>query len=567
MLYALLIAPLIAALATAFASGKDGESSFRLSLFLALLVAGLGVPLVTCCTALDSSIAWFTLWGTSATVHLHLANDGLSGWLIQLVTWLTPVAILGSRTLIGERIREFAVCLLVMEALMIGALLSRDVVVFYLFFEAMLIPMVVVIALYGSAERRSAAMWFFLYTMFGSIFMLVSIWWLAWKLGSSEVTAISAGLPQISAVLDAQVGRLLLPAYWILWPLRELVLVLMWIPHAVGVHAFDFVLIVVRAIDHCRHLFTVGDLLFSSFALAFAVKVPLVPFHSWQARVYAETPAGGMVLLAGAMAKIGVYGFLRFVLPVFPALSAHYAHYFIDLGLLAVVGGALIALMQDDAKRMLAFSSLSHLGLVMVGIFTFQPAALSGATVQMVAHGLSIAALFLLVGYLEGRTSSRSRDDFGGLADKMPVFAILLVVSALASAALPGTANFVGEFLLLFGTYAGAGFAVAAIAGLSVIFGVVYLLILIQRWLYGKRHPSLDSITDLGASEVLAVLPLLLLSFVFGFYPHPISAIADPVTEALAAPARAAMLKPATALAPGQTPAVVGDAAPSPIPH
>jgi NADH-quinone oxidoreductase subunit M len=548
MLYALLAAPLIAALVTAFASGKDGESSFRLSLLLAVMVAILGVPLVSCMSDLDSTLPWFTLWGTSATVHLHLASDGLSGWLIQLVTWLTPVAILGSRKLVGERIRDFAVCLLVMEALMIGALLARDLVVFYLFFEAMLIPMVVVIALYGGAERRQAALWFFLYTMFGSVFMLVSIWFLAWKLGTSELAAISSSLPQLGALLDVQVGRLLLPLWWILYPVRELFHALLWIPHLCGVRALDWLGAPAAAIDHCRHVFTVGDLLFSSFVLAFAVKVPLVPFHSWQARVYAETPAGGMVMLAGAMAKIGVYGFLRFVLPIFPAACAHYAHYLIDAGLIAVVGGALIALMQDDAKRMLAFSSLSHLGLVMVGVFTFQAAALSGVAVQMVAHGLSVAALFLLVGFLEGRTASRSRDDFGGLADRMPVFSLLLVVSALASAGLPGMANFVGEFLLLFGTYAAKGLTVAAVAGLSVILGVVYLLILVQRWLYGKRHPSLDAINDLGAGEVMAVLPLLLASLFFGFYPHPISSRTDPVLEALSTPARTLSSKPAVAL-------------------
>jgi NADH-quinone oxidoreductase subunit M len=490
MLYALLAAPLVAALATAFASGKDGESSFRLGFFLALLVAGLGLPLVTCQPALEASLPWFTLWGTTATIHLHLASDGLSGWLIQLVTFLTPVALLGSRKLVGERMREFAACLLAMEALMIGALLARDLVVFYLFYEAMLIPMVVLIALFGGAERRSAALWFFLYTMLGSVFMLVGIWWLAWKIGSTELAAIISGLPGLraSGQLSGQ-GELML---------------------------------------------------FLAFVLAFAVKVPLVPLHSWQARTYAEAPAGGAVLLAGAMAKIGVYGFLRFVLPMFPALSVEWSGVFIALGLVAVVGGALVALAQDDVKRMLAFSSLSHLGLVMVGIFSFHPAALAGVPVQLVAHGLSVAALFLLVGYLEGRTSSRGLDDFGGLADKLPVFAVLFVVSALASAALPGTANFVGEFLLLFGAFAGAGWLVAAIAGLAVIFGVVYLLRLVQRWLYGKRHPSLDRLPDLGAGEVVAVVPLLLASFFFGFYPKPITAQTGAVIEQLAAPARAA---------------------------
>jgi NADH-quinone oxidoreductase subunit M len=499
LLYVLLAAPLVAALLTVFASGKDGESSFRLGLVLSLMVALLGLPLVTCMPVLDASLPWFTLWGTNATVHLHLASDGLSGWLIQLVTWLTPIAILGSRKLVGDRMRDFAAAVLVMEALMIGALLSRDLVVFYVFFEAMLVPMLVLIALFGGAERRSASLWFFLYTMFGSIFMLVAIWWLAWKTGSTELARIILVLPDLKAS-----GQL-------------------------------------TATGECW--------LFVAFALAFAVKVPLVPFHSWQARTYSETPAGGAVLLAGAMAKIGVYGFLRFVLPMFPALSAEYAHVFVWLGLIGVVGGALVAMAQDDIKRMIAFSSLSHLSLVMVGIFSFHQAALAGVPVQMVAHGLSVAALFLLVGYLEARSSSRGLDDFGGLADRTPIFAVLFVITALASAALPGTANFVGEFMLLFGSYLGLGFAVALIAGLSVILTAVYLLRVVQRWLYGKRHPSLDRLPDLGAGEIMAVVPLLLASFFFGFYPKPINDQSVPVVVELTSPARkeAAALKAAAA--------------------
>jgi NADH-quinone oxidoreductase subunit M len=279
--------------------------------------------------------------------------------------------------------------------------------------------------------------------------------------------------------------------------------------------------------------------MFIAFALAFAVKVPLVPFHSWQARTYAEAPAGAAVLLAGAMAKIGVYGFLRIVIPMFPGLSAEYADVFVVLGLIGVVGGALVAMAQDDIKRMIAFSSLSHLSLVMVGIFSFHQAALSGVTVQLVAHGLSVAALFLLVGYMEARSSCRGLDDFGGLADRTPIFAVLFVITGLASAALPGTANFIGEFLILFGTYAGLGLVVGLLAGLSVILGAVYILRVVQRWLYGKRHPSLDRLAVLSASEAMAVVPLLLASFFFGFYPKPINSQAAPIVDGLAQPARA----------------------------
>ncbi len=490
MLYALLAAPLLAALLTVFASGKDSESSFRIGFVLSLAIAVFGSALVLCNAGQPVTAPWFTMWGTNATVHFSLGANGLSAWLVQLVTWLTPVALLGSRGLVGGRMREFAVAVLAMEGLMIGSLLARDLVVFYVFYEAMLVPMVVLICVYGGAERRSAALWFFLYTMLGSVFMLVGIWWLAGKTGTTGIAEVVAALPALRAN-----GTL-------------------------GEHA--------------------DKLLFLAFVLAFAVKVPLVPLHSWQARTYAETPAGGAVLLAGAMAKIGVYGFLVFVLPLFPALSAQYANVFIVLGLIGVVGGALAALAQDDIKRMLAYSSLSHLGLVMVGIFTFHQAALAGVPVQMVAHGLSVAALFLLVGYLEGRTANRGIDDFGGLAGRTPLLAVLFVVAALASAALPGTANFVGEFLLLFGTWAGAGATVAAVAGLSVILGVVYLLRVIQRWFYGQRHPSLDRLADLGAGEALAVVPLLLASFALGFYPKPITAQTGPVLEELVKSARAA---------------------------
>nr|MBA3708402.1 NADH-quinone oxidoreductase subunit M [Planctomycetota bacterium] len=434
MLYILLAAPALAALLVCFASGKDSDANFRLGLLLSLIIAVLGVPLVLG-PALQVSVPWFTLWGTGAQVHLSLASDGLSAWLIQLVTWLTPVAILGSRRQAGSRMREFVASVLAMEALMIGALLARDLVVFFVCYEAMLIPMVVIIAVFGGIERRTAAMWFFLYTMLGSIFMLVGIWFIAWKMQTTELEYVVAG---IGAVFQ----------------------------------------------DSPRTM----NALFWAFALAFAVKVPLVPLHGWQPRTYAETPGAGVVLLAGAMAKIGVYGFLRFVLPIFPEQSADHAHLFIVLGLIGTVGGALVAISQDDAKRMLAYSSMSHLGLVMVGIFTFTPDALNGAAVQMVAHGFSVAALFLLVGYVESRAQTVGLDDFGGLADRMPLLAVLFVISALASAALPGTANFIGEFQLLLGIFRGAGFWVTAIAGLSVILGVVYLLILVQRWFYGKGH-------------------------------------------------------------------------------
>jgi NADH-quinone oxidoreductase subunit M len=515
MLYLLIAAPFAAALIAAIAGGKDSDGNFRLGLALSLAIAALGLPLVvpglvSAQTLAPVAPAWFTLWGTGAQVHLSLANDGLTGWLVQLVTWLTPIAIMGSRRQIGSRMREFVVCVLAMEALMIGALLARDLVVFYVCYEGMLIPMVVIIALFGGIERRTAALWFFLYTMLASIFMLVAIWYIASKMHSTELREIVDGL---AFVISPQAQ----------------------------------------------------ELLFWGFAIAFAVKVPLPPLHGWQPRTYAETPGAAMVLLAGAMAKLGVYGFLRFVLPIFPAQCAEHAHLFIILGTIATVGGALVAIAQDDAKRMLAYSSLSHLGLVMVGIFTFSPLALNGAAVQMVAHGFSVGALFLLVGYLEARAQAVGIDDFGGLAEKTPVLAVLFVIAALASAGLPGTANFIGEFELLFGTYRGAGLVVATLVGIPVILVVVYLLILVQRWFYGAARghsgQAPEQMTDVTPAEGIAVAVLLAASFFFGFYPAPISTQAGQVAEKLGANAGA---EAAFLAAPPADPAVA--AVPTPVP-
>lgn len=283
---------------------------------------------------------------------------------------------------------------------------------------------------------------------------------------------------------------------------------------------------------------------FWAFAFAFAVKTPLIPFHGWQAPVYAATPAGGAVLLAGVMAKLGTYGFIRFVLPFFPDESVDYAWLFIALGAIGVVGGASVALVQKDLKKLLAFSSLSHLGLIVVGIFSFQTIALSGAVVQMVAHGFAAAALFLLVGILEHRHGKRGIEDFGGLAPYAPVFTVFFIIAAMTAVALPGTAGFIGEFMLLIGSFNGLqdvlgslGIWVTIFIGLSLIFGAVYTLRAVQKVLFGQPNPD-TRIADLSSLEGLAIAPLLIASIALGFYATPITTSAETVVEHLSAEAR-----------------------------
>ncbi len=489
--FVLLAAPALAAVATTFTAGSETGSQAgtarRFSVFLSTAIAVLATwglwPALAGGSVPEAAWAWFRVPGGDAVVRLAFSADGLNAWLAMLVVWLTPVALLGAGGAVKDRMRDFAVCVLAMEALMLGALLASDLVVFYLCFEGMLIPMVLITWMFGGADRRGAALSFVLYTMAGSLPLLLAIWWIARATGTLEI-----------ALLPAAIGKL-------------------------GAQE--------------------QGLLFLAFVLAFAVKVPLPPLHGWQARMYAETPGAGVVLLAGAMAKLGVYGLIRFVLPFFPALSADYATLFIILGLIATVGGALVALAQDDAKKLLAFSSLSHLGLAVIGVFTFQPAALTGVVVLMVAHGLSVAALFLLAGCLESRTGNCGVDDFGGLANRTPILAILFVVAALASAAMPGTLNFIGEFQILAGIWKTSPW-IAAVAGLPVILGAAYMLILVQRWFYGRQPKGLANdarLVDASPAEALAVAPLLLASLVLGFWPAPVASSAGPVATACAADA------------------------------
>lgn len=479
MLYALSLFPFFAAIIMALSSGRDAQAALRLSLALSLVLAGIGVAALM--QGGETAVhPWFSLWGTDATISFALSCDHLSGWLVQLVTLLTPVALLGAQRQVSQRMREYATTIFLLAAAMINCLLVTDLVLFYIFFEAMLVPTLVLIAMFGDEQRSIAGLRFFIYTMFGSIFMLVAIWFLAAHAGTTDINSLAN-------LLAGDAGG-----------------------EGAGLAGISE-----------QQLF----LCFLAFVFAFAVKVPLMPLHSWQAPVYASAPTGAVILLSGAMAKIGAYGFLRIVLPLFPEAARVSAPCMMIIAGISVIAGALLAIAQTDLKRMLAFSSLSHLGLVIAGIFSFNNAAIGGALVQMLGHGFAIAALFVMVGWLERQFGHRQIDRLGALAQKVPVMAVLFVTAMLCAVAVPGTTSFVGEFLVLFGIFQAypAHLILVLILGTSMILGAVYMLRATQKVFYGPAKDDFSHIQPWYKSEALAVVPMLLISIIFGVYASPIT--------------------------------------------
>jgi len=493
MLLATLAAPFAAAIWMMLGSGRDATAALRTATVSAIAIAAYGAWALTG-GGEAVSWSWFTVPGTAAEVTFALDAGGAGGWLALLTLVLGPVAMLGGAYAAGERMREYAAALFAAQGCLVGAFLAGDLVLFYICFEAGLLPFAMLVALLGDGElRRRATVRFVVYTMLSAVPMLVAIWHLAAVGGDTRFDALPG-------VIANNLG------------------------------------------DDER------TWCFFAFALAFAVKTPLIPFHSWQAPIYAACPAGAAVILAGAMAKLGTYGFLRVLLPLFPIESVAWADLFITLGVISVIGGALLALAQRDLKRLLAFSSLSHLGLIVVGIFTFEAVGLTGALIQMLAHGLSVAALFVLVGHLEERSGRRGIDDFGALAGRAPGLAVAMVAAGLIAVALPGTAGFVGEVQLLAGTFrgllgeAGLGTAlvVTALAGSSLILGAGYVLRVLQRVLYGREPGTAsDRIPELAAAPAVAAAIAIVGSFALGLVPGVVTARGGEAVAELGAEARA----------------------------
>ena len=438
-------------------------------------------------------------WIPSLGVTYHLGVDGISVLLVLLTTFLMPLVILSSWTSVESRWKEYAITMLLLETGMVGVFVSLDLFLFYVFWEAMLIPMYLIIGIWGGPNRVYAAVKFILYTLAGSLLMLVAILVLYFQHGAATST-YTFDLPVLA--------RYVVPAG------------------------------------------TTQNLLFLAFALAFAIKVPMFPFHTWLPDAHVEAPTAGSVILAGVLLKMGTYGFLRFCLPLFPAASLHYAPLIFVLSVIGIIYGAWVSTVQADIKKLVAYSSVSHLGFVVLGLFTLTPQGLVGGLIQMVNHGLSTGALFLMVGMIYERRHTRLIADFGGLWSVIPAFSVIFLIVCLSSLGLPGLNGFVGEFLVLLGTFQVDRLA-AVLATSGIIFAAVYLLWMYQRVCFGPVVSEANRrLGDLTPREGGGLLPVLVFIFWIGVYPTTFTAMTEPSVQALItqvqskAQATAAMVAP-----------------------
>jgi NADH-quinone oxidoreductase subunit M len=407
-------------------------------------------------------------WVPSYGISYKLGIDGISLLLVLLTTFLTVLCILSSWKAIEQRVKEFMISFLLLETGMIGALTALDLILFYVFWEMMLIPMYLLIGIWGSPQRRVyAAVKFFLFTMAGSVLMLVAI--LALYFIGSET--LGQGTFDVLALYSLKIP--VETQYW----------------------------------------------LFGAFALAFAIKVPMFPFHTWLPDAHAEAPTAGSVILAGVLLKMGTYGFIRFAIPLFPHAAVDLLPLVCALALIGILYGALVSMMQPDLKRLVAFSSVSHLGYVMLGMFALNTQGVEGSIYQMLNHGVSTGSLFLLVGMVYERRHTRMISEFGGLSKVMPVFAVFFMIVTLSSIGLPGTNGFVGEFLILLGAFQ-SNTIYGVLATTGVVLGAAYMLWMFQRVMFGKiTRPENEKLKDLSAREITVLVPMVVLIFLMGIYP------------------------------------------------
>ena len=467
ILSSLILLPIIGALFIFFSKSKDENNitkkyvalftsaiNFFLSLYLWILFDK---------TTSDFQFIEDRVW-IEGLVNYKVGVDGISILFIILTTFITPLCIISINNSIKNRLSEFLIAVLIMESFMIGVFCSLDLIVFYLFFEAGLIPMFLIIGIWGGPRRVYSAFKFFLFTLLGSVLMLIAIISIYWITGTTDVT---------------EIYKIKIPAEF-------------------------------------------QNLLWLAFFSSFAVKMPMWPVHTWLPDAHVEAPTAGSVILAAILLKMAGYGFLRFSVGMFPLASEYFTPLVFTLSVIAIIYTSLVALMQDDMKKLIAYSSVAHMGYVTLGIFTFNKQGIEGGIIQMFSHGLISAALFLCVGVLYDRAHSRLINNYGGVVNILPKYSFILMIFVLGTLGLPGTSGFVGEFLVLVGAFK-VNFLVAILASIGVVLAAAYILWLYKRVIFGKlENNQIKEMQDLNKSEMGILISLGILVIFFGFYPEPL---------------------------------------------
>ncbi len=463
----LIFLPIISAIILLLVDSKKSLFCYYFTLSSSIATFFLSLFLLSNFDKSQSGFQFIEIWNfiSAHDIKYFVGIDGISVLMIVLTAFLTPICIIISKNSIKDRLKEFLICFLLIEGFVIGAFCALDLLFFYIFFEAALIPMFLVIGIWGGENKIYASYKFFLYTILGSLLFLIAIIFLYLYAGTTDITKLSEILPKY------------LPISYQKW---------LWLA------------------------------LFASFA----VKVPMFPFHTWLPDAHVQAPTAGSVMLAGILIKLGAYGFIRFSLPFFPDASLYFAPLIFSLSVIAIIYASLIALMQEDMKKMIAYSSVAHMGFVTMGIFSFNRQGLDGAIIQMISHGIVSAALFICVGIIYDRLKTKKIKEMGGIAEKMPNFAFLAMIFTMASVGLPGTSGFVGEFLSIIGAFQ-ASKITAILAALGVIFGACYMLWLYKRvWFSEITNSKIKSFQDLDRSEFIALGSMSILVILFGITPN-----------------------------------------------
>ena len=472
--------PLVGAVLIMLMAGGDDEAGRRnarwIALWTTIITFAVSLPIWVTFDKSNPGFQFVEDREWLGPLHYKMGVDGISMLFVILTTFLMPLCILASWESIDRRVKDYMIAFLILETMMIGVFTALDLVLFYLFFEAGLIPMFLIIGVWGGQRRVYASFKFFIYTLLGSVLMLLAIMAMYWHAGTTDIPTL---IDKSSFPRDMQ---------WWLW---------------------------------------------LAFFASFAVKMPMWPVHTWLPDAHVEAPTAGSVILAGILLKMGGYGFLRFSMPMFPLASQEFATLVFVMSVVAIIYTSLVALAQEDVKKLIAYSSVAHMGFVTMGIFTFTQQGIDGAIFQMLSHGIVSAALFLCVGVVYDRIHTREIAAYGGLVHRMPIYAFCFMVFTMANVGLPGTSGFVGEFLTLLGAFK-VNTSVAFFATFGVILSAGYALYLYRRMIYGVLDkPSLKAISDMGPREIAILAPLVVLTIYFGVQPAPILDVTGPAVKKL----------------------------------